>query len=124
MPGWRISGNRSKLVDASRFHRDSFGSAETLTNKSIKMNYSVYILYSATFDRYYIGQTNNLDNRIKRHNNGYVRSTKPYRPWKIAFRTNTKDRKSAVRLENQIKSYKLRVKIQEFIYSDQNIVKK
>ncbi|MGM0479382.1 MAG: GIY-YIG nuclease family protein [Bacteroidota bacterium] len=88
------------------------------------MSYSVYILYSTKFDRYYIGQTNNMDNRIKRHNNGYVKSTKPYRPWRIAFQTTTEDRKSAVRLENQLKSSKSREKILEFINSDQNIVKK
>ena len=88
------------------------------------MNYSVYILYSDHFDRYYVGQTNNIENRIKRHNSGYVRSTKPYRPWKLVFQTNLKDRGAAMQLETKLKSYKSRDKIEETIESDMNSLKK
>ena len=44
-----------------------------------------YILYSEKFDRFYIGQTNDLVKRILRHNNGYVHSTKAFKPWKIFY---------------------------------------
>jgi putative endonuclease len=44
-----------------------------------------YILYSEKFDRFYIGQTNDLIKRILRHNNGYVHSTKAFKPWKIVY---------------------------------------
>jgi putative endonuclease len=44
-----------------------------------------YILYSEKFDRFYIGQTNDLTKRILRHNNGYVYSTKAFKPWKIVY---------------------------------------
>ena len=110
-----------RWLDASRWNRDSFGSADLNLNH---MNYSVYILYSGEFDRYYIGQTNNIESRIKRHNSGYVRSTKPYRPWNLVFQTNMKDRKAAVQLETKLKSYKSRDKIEELIKSDQNSIKK
>ncbi len=88
------------------------------------MDYSVYILYSDDSDRYYIGQTNNMENRIKRHNSGYVRSTKPYRPWNLVFQTTVKDRSSAMQLELKLKSYKSRDKIEETIKSDLNSIKK
>ncbi|MFN3941656.1 MAG: GIY-YIG nuclease family protein [Flavobacterium sp.] len=35
------------------------------------MTYFVYILHSPNYDKYYIGQTNNLEDRLKRHNEGY-----------------------------------------------------
>lgn len=79
------------------------------------MKYSVYILYSEKFDRFYVGQTNNLENRFQRHNSGYVKSTKPYKPWKIVGQIDVDDRKSAVTLESKIKRYKSRVKIEEII---------
>ncbi len=86
------------------------------------MEYSVYILYSNKFDRYYIGQTNNMENRITRHNNGYVRSTKSYRPWNIVFQTTLKDRSAAMQLEAKLKSYKSRDKIEGLIKSDLNSI--
>ncbi|MEK6155052.1 GIY-YIG nuclease family protein [Flavobacteriaceae bacterium 3-367] len=43
----------------------------------------VYILYSHKNGRYYIGQTANLDDRLRRHNNGTERATAPYRPWSL-----------------------------------------
>jgi putative endonuclease len=44
------------------------------------MNY-VYINYSEKFDKFYIGQTNDFESRLKLHNLGLVTSTKPYAPW-------------------------------------------
>ena len=41
------------------------------------MEYFVYILYSEKTDRYYVGQTQNLDERLVRHNTGRNKSTKP-----------------------------------------------
>ncbi|XOV66583.1 MAG: GIY-YIG nuclease family protein [Fluviicola sp.] len=71
-----------------------------------RLKYSVYILYSQTHDRYYVGQTNNLENRIERHNNGYVKSTKAYRPWIIVYTEEFLERTPAVRREAQIKAWK------------------
>lgn len=43
----------------------------------------VYILYSKRYKRKYIGVTSNLDKRLKEHNSGYTKSTKPFIPWVI-----------------------------------------
>lgn len=40
-----------------------------------------YILYSVSADRFYIGQTENTEDRLNLHNNGQVKSIKPYQPW-------------------------------------------
>jgi len=79
------------------------------------MNYYVYILYSVTHDRYYIGQTNHINNRITRHNNGYVKYTKSFRPWKLVHLETYPDRVSAMSRESQLKSWKFKLKIAELI---------
>lgn len=40
------------------------------------MPFYVYLLQSLKDDSYYIGQTDNIDKRLKKHNNKEVKSTK------------------------------------------------
>jgi len=40
----------------------------------------VYLLQSAIDGKYYIGQTNDVVNRLARHNRGFVSATKSRRP--------------------------------------------
>ena len=48
--------------------------------------FHIYILQSKTFDRYYIGQCEDIDARLIRHNNKGVPSTKPYVPWELVYK--------------------------------------
>jgi putative endonuclease len=79
------------------------------------MNFYVYILYSLSTARHYISQTNNIDARILRHNNAYVKSTKPYRPWELIPLETYEDRTSSMARENQLKSWKSKEKIKELM---------
>jgi putative endonuclease len=45
----------------------------------------VYILRSEKVKKHYYGHSKDLDNRIKKHNQGKVRSTKFGRPWKLIY---------------------------------------
>jgi len=45
----------------------------------------LYILKSEINERFYIGTTTDLDDRIKRHNQGRSKSTKSGRPWEVAY---------------------------------------
>jgi putative endonuclease len=45
--------------------------------------YYCYILKSLLTGTYYYGHSHNVEERLKRHNAGKVRSTKGRRPWKI-----------------------------------------
>jgi putative endonuclease len=56
------------------------------------MSFWVYIIFSEKFDRFYIGQTNDMDGRIKRHNAGYVESTKSFRPWALKLALSKENR--------------------------------
>ncbi|WP_220020883.1 GIY-YIG nuclease family protein [Arenibacter sp. ARW7G5Y1] len=43
----------------------------------------VYILYSEKRSKYYVGQTADIERRLKRHNQGVVPFTKSGTPWKL-----------------------------------------
>ena len=68
------------------------------------MTYFVYVLFSPQFKRLYKGQTQNIQNRLKGHNDGKVKSTKPYRPWEIIFTEEFNLREEAVNRERYFKT--------------------
>ena len=65
--------------------------------------YVVYLLYSQAFDRFYIGQTEDLKRRLKQHNDGEVKSTRPYRPWSIVYTETFPTRSQAMKREHFLK---------------------
>ncbi len=67
------------------------------------MNYKVYILYSQKYLRYYVGQTADIEKRYKRHNNGFVPSTKSGVPWDLIKTIDVLNRSEALKLEKKIK---------------------
>ena len=64
-----------------------------------------YILYSAHSDRIYIGQTNDVNFRLSKHNAGLVRSTKSYIPWKLVHHEIFNTRSEAMLREKYLKSH-------------------
>lgn len=66
----------------------------------------VYILKSHKKGSYYIGQTNNLEARIKKHNAGLNKSTKHGIPWAIIHSEIFATRSEAFKREQQIKKFK------------------
>jgi len=81
------------------------------------MVYSTYILYSKLLDKYYVGSTNNLENRLFRHNSGYNKFTKTGIPWELVFVENFDTRSEAMNREKEIKSKKSRSYIEWLISS-------
>ncbi len=70
------------------------------------MAYYLYILQSQTTGNLYIGQTNDLDDRVLRHNTGQNKSTKGRGPWVLIFSKQFDTRAEAMQLEKQMKSWK------------------
>jgi putative endonuclease len=66
----------------------------------------VYILKSIITGRFYIGVTNNLEKRLRNHNKGGTRSTKPFKPWKIVYKEEFIDKYKAYKREFYLKSPK------------------
>ncbi|WP_424365039.1 GIY-YIG nuclease family protein [Maribacter sp.] len=67
------------------------------------MKYVVYILFSERLDRYYCGQTNNLEKRLAAHNKGGRKYTSKGIPWILIQVYDCNGRSEAVVLERKIK---------------------
>ena len=67
--------------------------------------YYVYFLKSLTNNDLYIGSTVELENRVNLHNDGKVKSTKPYRPWQLLGCEVYNSRSEAVRRERFLKDH-------------------
>lgn len=81
--------------------------------------YYVYILKSNDTDKIYIGQTNNLEKRIRQHNDRNL-DKRSYtklngRNWKLIYNETLITRKEAVEREKALKSHKGRDWIKETI---------
>jgi len=70
-----------------------------------KMHYT-YVLLSLKDDKYYIGYSSNLKQRIKDHNSGYAIATKGRRPFKLLYYEAHLSRKDAMRREKYFKTDK------------------
>jgi putative endonuclease len=66
--------------------------------------YWVYLLYSSSFEQTYVGHTNNLENRLSRHNQGLGLSTRRYCPWEMIYFEEFPTRSSAMKREKYFKS--------------------
>lgn len=75
----------------------------------------LYILESEINKSLYIGQSNNVEKRLEEHNNGYNKSTKSKRPWRLIFSLVLVDRSEAIKLERKLKSWKKRKSIFSWI---------
>ncbi len=67
------------------------------------MDFNVYILYSQRSSKYYVGQTADIEKRLRRHNRGLVPSTKGGIPWELVLQIKVPDRSEAMVLERKIK---------------------
>ena len=67
--------------------------------------YYVYIIRSINFsDKIYIGFTENLEERVARHNQGGSFHTAKYRPWKLETYTAFSNKEKALLFESYLKS--------------------
>ncbi|MCR4417316.1 MAG: GIY-YIG nuclease family protein [Ignavibacteria bacterium] len=75
----------------------------------------VYILHSLKTNRYYVGQTNDLERRLMYHNSGYNPSTKSGIPWELVYVEEYSSKQEAFNREQEIKKKKSRKYIEELI---------
>jgi putative endonuclease len=65
--------------------------------------YYLYILQSQNFNRFYIGVTEDIQRRLKKHNKGSTKSTKLYKPWKIIYSEKYLDKNLVYKREFYLK---------------------
>ncbi len=75
----------------------------------------VYIIYSTNFDQYYVGHTQNIEDRLSRHNSGRSLSTKKGKPWNLVYTEIFETRSEAMLREKAIKKMKSRTYLEQLI---------
>ena len=79
--------------------------------------FHLYILLSEKTNKFYIGSTGNLSDRITRHNSGRSKATKSAIPWKLIYTEKFETRNEAIKRELEIKSWKSHKRILDLIIS-------
>jgi len=82
--------------------------------------FTVYALYSPELKKIYIGQTENLEERLKAHRD--KRFSKSYTgklsdEWLLIYSERVKDRSEALKREKQLKSFRGREFVKKYIPS-------
>ena len=78
--------------------------------------FTVYVLYSKTFDKIYIGFTGNIIQRLISHNHiGTKGYTLKFRPWEVIHTEEYPDKKMAMKREKELKSARGRAFIRGLI---------
>lgn len=76
----------------------------------------LYILYSASSDKYYVGQTPDLETRLLFHNELSEDSyTSKHRPWELVCSIEVPSRSEAMKLERYVKGRKSRRYIESLV---------
>jgi len=70
----------------------------------------VYVIKSLRNGRYYVGETTDLNKRLKYHNDPMLNtnSTKSSMPWEYLIKIKCKNRRQALKIERHIKKMKSR----------------
>jgi len=79
------------------------------------MSFYVYILQSEKDQRFYFGQTQNLDKRLEYHNAGRSNYTRKFIPWGLYAYKIVDTRSEAMRYERMLKNLHSRSKVLAFI---------
>jgi len=66
--------------------------------------FSVYAIKSVGHNFIYVGMTENLEERLPRHNKGYVKSTKRFAPFNLFYSENCQNGQQAREREKFLKS--------------------
>lgn len=72
----------------------------------VEQRYVVYVLKSLKTGKRYVGQTSNLEKRLKDHNSGLSVYTKNRGPWKLVFQEDYNSRSEAMLREKYLKTGK------------------
>jgi len=70
------------------------------------MSTFMYILQSQKTGHFYVGSANDLEDRMRRHNAGYMKATKARIPWEMIYIEEFENRELAVQREREIKAWK------------------
>jgi len=79
-------------------------SLQRLRAGEMVMYFYTYVLQSNTDKKFYIGWTDNLSARIRKHNQGLVKSTARRKPFKLIYYEACLSKTKAILREKQLKT--------------------
>jgi putative endonuclease len=79
--------------------------------------YSVYIIYSQKIDKYYIGFSSNVPERLCKHNRNSKGFSNAGKPWVLVYQETFENKKEAMARESQLKKWKNREHLENLIKS-------
>jgi putative endonuclease len=78
----------------------------------------VYLLYSSTFNKTYVGFTSDLESRLMAHNHVKNKGwTKRYQPWEVIYTEKFETKQAAMLREKELKTSKGRDFIAQLLKS-------
>lgn len=89
-----------------------------LLNSYAKVFFRLYIFHQH-LDKFYVGHTQNLTDRIYRHNNSGSKSTKSASDWTLVYTEQFSNRSAAYKRELEIEKKKSRMYIENLISDTQ-----
>jgi putative endonuclease len=79
--------------------------------------HTVYILYSERINKYYIGSSSNVHDRLRKHNNASKGFTNTGRPWIIVYTEDFANKADAAAREKLLKKWKNRTRLEALFKS-------
>jgi putative endonuclease len=79
--------------------------------------YYVYIIFSSSANKYYVGSCQNVQQRLDDHLNSRSKYSKMAKDWELKFTESFETRSESYRREMEIKKQKSRVYIEKLINS-------
>ena len=84
--------------------------------------YKVYILYSSTKNKYYIGYTGDeIGSRLLKHNSNHSGFTGKVGDWLLMCVENYVEKELAIKREIEIKKWKSRKRVEQLIFNKKKI---
>ena len=77
--------------------------------------FAVYLIYSEKIDKYYIGFSSNVADRLCKHNRNSAGFSAIGRPWILVYTEFFDNKKDAMRRESQLKKWKNRERLKSLI---------
>ncbi len=83
--------------------------------------YTVYILYSISADKYYVGHTSEeIQERIRKHLSNHKGFTSLFKDWKLMYAEVFETKSEAYQRELEIKSWKSKKRISKLISASEH----
>jgi putative endonuclease len=83
------------------------------------MSFYAYVIFSESYNRFYKGHCQNLEERLREHNAGKTKSIKAFRPWKLVYFEEFQTREEAILREKYFKTAAGRKYLKKKIFTEQ-----